>query len=172
MVQPAQKQDEEKEENADGIVRKAELAAPLSGIVQNLTDVKDETFSSKMLGDGVAIVPREGAVYAPVDAVVSSMFHTGHAVGLETEDGMEILIHVGLDTVQAEGKYFEAQVENGQKVKKGDLLIRFDLAQLEKEYDMITPVLVLNADSKLDIDKKAGEQVTFGDKIMEITYKI
>lgn len=169
-VQTAQTQGKRKEEKADGIARKAELAAPLSGIVQNLTDVKDETFSSKMLGDGVAIVPGEGAVYAPADAVVSSMFPTGHAVGLETEDGMEILIHVGLDTVQTEGKYFEAQVENGQKVKKGDLLIRFDLAQLEKEYDMITPVLILNPDSKLDIDKKAGEQVTFGQKIMEITY--
>ena len=128
-------------------------------------------FSTRILGDGFAVIPEEGVVYAPVDGVVASLFPTGHAVGLRTDEGLEVLIHIGLDTVQTGGKYFETAVKADQRVKKGDVLVRFDLEALKQNYDMITPVLVLNQGSHIEMDRTTGDRVSYGQKILDVTYQ-
>ena len=119
--------------------------SPLSGKVITLSEVKDEAFSSGALGQGVAVVPNEGKLYAPVDGVIAAFFPTGHAVGIQTEDGMEILIHVGMDTVSLDGKGFEKRVNQGDAVKKGDLILEFNLRVIEEAgLSAFTPVIVTN----------------------------
>ncbi len=123
------------------------LVSPLKGIVVPLETVNDESFAQKLLGDGVAIKPMEGIVRAPADATISSLIDSKHAVGMTCENGAEVLIHVGLDTVKLQGKYFEYLVELDQQVKAGDPLIRFDLEAVAKEgYDTTTPFIVMNSD--------------------------
>ncbi len=105
-----------------------------------------------MLGKGIAIEPSEGRVVAPADATVTTLFPTGHAIGLITDKGAELLIHIGMDTVKLEGKYFKAHVKQGDKVKKGQLLIEFDVEKIkEAGYPVVTPVLVTNTASYLDV---------------------
>ena len=126
-----------------------------------MTEVNDPTFSGEILGKGVAIIPSEGKLYAPFDGEVSMVFETKHAIGLIKED-VEMLIHVGLETVSLEGKYFTAKVQAGDKIKKGDLLIEFDLDAIAKAgYDTITPVIVSNADDFANItpNKTQGEAI-------------
>lgn len=149
--------------------KETELASPITGELADLSQVKDETFSSRMLGDGFAVIPGEGAVYAPADGVVTSMFPTGHAVGMKTDGGLEVLIHIGLDTVQTGGAHFEVKVKEQQRVKKGDLLVRFDLEELKKDYDMITPVLVLGQESKITFDRQPGEKISYGERAVRIS---
>lgn len=133
------------------------IGAPLNGEVKALSEVNDPTFSGGILGQGVAIVPTEGKLYAPFDGTVSSIFETKHAICLEQADGVEVLIHIGLETVNLGGKHFEAKVKAGDTVKAGDLLIVFDLDEIAKEFDPITPVLVTNAD---DVDDVAVQQTS------------
>lgn len=124
-----------------------ELPAPLPGQVRPLSTVKDPTFSQEILGKGCAIEPAEGKIVAPVDASVSMMFETGHAVSLETSNGVEILIHVGMDTVMLKGAHYTPHCTTGDKVKAGDTLITFDLDAIQAAgYDTITPVLICNSD--------------------------
>lgn len=151
------------------VEKETELASPITGELADLSQVKDETFSSRMLGDGFAVIPGEGAVYAPADGVVTSMFPTGHAVGMKTDGGLEVLIHIGLDTVQTGGAHFEVKVKEQQRVKKGDLLVRFDLEELKKDYDMITPVLVLGQESKITFDRQPGEKISYGERAVRIS---
>lgn len=126
--------------------------SPLSGSIVPLEQVADETFASGLLGKGVGIVPDQGRVISPVDGRVASLFRTGHAIGLAAENGVELLIHVGLDTVQLNGKHFTAHVVQDQPVRRGDLLIEFDLSALrEAGYDLTTPVIVSNSDDYLDV---------------------
>lgn len=120
--------------------------SPLNGEVKALSEVNDPTFSGGILGGGAAVIPSEGKLYAPFDATVASIFGTKHAIGLVDANGVELLMHVGLETVSLEGKYFEAKVKVDDKVKKGDLLLTFDLDQIKKDYDTITPVLISNMD--------------------------
>ena len=137
----------------------ADIFCPLNGEVKALTEVNDPTFSGEILGKGVAIIPSEGRLYAPFDGEVSMVFETKHAVGL-VKDDVEMLIHIGLETVSLEGKYFNAKVKAGDKIKKGDLLIEFDLDAIANEgFDTITPVIVSNADDFAEIaaDKTSGE---------------
>lgn len=123
------------------------VTSPVSGSVIPLSEVKDPAFADGALGDGVAIIPENGTIVAPFDGTVSMIFETGHAVGLMSEDGVEVLIHVGLDTVNLEGKYFEKKVNNGDKVVAGQPLIQFDLDAVRNAgYDVTTPVLVTNMD--------------------------
>jgi glucose-specific phosphotransferase system IIA component len=123
------------------------VVAPLAGNVMSLEQVPDQTFSSGMMGVGLAIDPTEGLVVAPLDATVATAFRTGHAIGLVTERGVEILIHVGIDTVKMNGEGFEMLVKQGQKVKAGDPLIRFDLDLVRKKAkSTITPILITNPD--------------------------
>lgn len=122
------------------------IYAPLNGTAKPLGEVNDPTFADGILGQGAAIIPSEGKLYAPFDGKVVSVFETKHAICLENAAGVEMLIHIGLDTVSLGGKYFTPKVKDGAEVKKGDLLIEFDVNAIGKEFDTITPVLVTNAD--------------------------
>lgn len=143
---------------SDSGVADTTVYAPMNGEAVVLSDVPDATFADGILGQGMAILPSEGKLYSPVDGVVSSIFETKHAICLETESGAEMLIHIGLETVSLNGKYFEAKVQADQKVKKGDLLIEFNLDEIKKEFKTFTPILITNADDYSSIEnlKKEG----------------
>ena len=124
------------------------VAAPVSGTVVPLSEVPDPTFAQGILGPGAAVQPSEGRIVAPANGTVDMMFDTGHAVSMTTAEGAELLIHVGIDTVQLEGKHYKACCKAGQQVKKGDVLIEFDPAAIKAEgYQIVTPILVCNPDA-------------------------
>lgn len=138
--------------NTELKVKKETIASPLTGKAIPLNEIEDAAFASEMLGKGIAIDPVDGHVYAPCDGTVSMLFSTKHAIGLVTDSGAELLIHLGLDTVKLEGKYFETHVEQGNKVKKGQLLITCDLDAIRGEgYSMVTPIIVSNTADYLDV---------------------
>ncbi len=140
------------------------VAAPVSGEVKALSEVEDEAFSSGALGQGFAVVPEEGRVYAPVDGTVSTFFPTGHAIGLLGDDGAEVLIHVGMDTVKLNGNGFTPKVEQGARVKKGDLLLEFDMDYIKSQgYSTVTPVIVTNSDDYADVVPTSAKRVSHGD---------
>lgn len=147
-IEEEKKEDVQPEINAAPAMKKtATLVSPLKGEIIPLESVNDESFSQKLLGDGVAIRPAEGIVRAPCDAVISSVIETRHAVGMTSKNGAEVLIHVGLDTVELKGQFFECLVELDQEVKAGDPLIKFDLQSIaEAGYDTTTPFIVMNSD--------------------------
>jgi len=150
---------------ASGMVK-----APLKGEVIELSKVKDETFASGMMGKGVAIKPTEGKLVSPVDGVVTALFPTLHAVGVTSDDGIEILMHIGMDTVQLEGKYFEAYVKNGDKVKAGDLLITFDIDAIQKAgYEITTPIIISNSNQYTEIEATTKPEIVLGDGLLTIT---
>ncbi|NBH35922.1 PTS beta-glucoside transporter subunit EIIBCA [Clostridiaceae bacterium] len=145
------------------------VAVPIQGQMVPLEQVNDAVFSQKILGDGVAILPEEGKVFAPVSGVVSALFETKHAIGITSQDGVELLIHIGIDTVNLQGKYFTAHVNAGCEIKKGDLLISFDQKAIQKEgYDTITPVLVANMTQFTSLDVEAKDHVNPGDLLYTI----
>lgn len=138
------------------------------GTLIPIEDVQDETFASKVLGDGAAVMPSEGKVYAPADAEVVSIFDTKHAVCLHTDGGADILIHIGIDTVKLEGKYFTSHVDNGDHVKKGDLLVEFDKDAVEKAgYNTAIPVIVTETDGA-SLEKEESRAVDISDRIFRI----
>lgn len=146
-----------------------EIASPIKGKVLKLESVKDDAFASGVLGKGAAIVPDEGKVFAPADGVVSTLFPTLHALGLETDNGIEILIHIGLDTVQLNGEGFKSMVKQGERVNKGQLLITFDKDFIVKKgYCVETPVIVTNSDEFLDVVEIADNQINSGDNLLKI----
>ena len=143
------------------------VASPLTGQAIPLKDVKDETFSLGYLGEGCAIKPSDGHVYSPVSGKIISLFDTRHAITILSEDGMEILIHVGRDTVSLRGRYFSAFCQNGDTVKTGDLLLSFDLDALEKEgFDTTTPIVITNNTLYQRIETTAIGNVTAGDMLI------
>lgn len=145
------------------------LSAYMNGRMLLLTEVHDEAFASGSLGDGVAIEPSEGKLYAPADATVINVFHTHHAIGLAVGDEMELLLHVGIDTVKLGGKYFEAHVNEGQQVKQGDLLISFDMDAIKKEgYLCTTPMIVANTSDYRSIKPLVTGEVKVGQKLLEV----
>lgn len=122
------------------------IYSPLKGTVIPLSEVSDPVFAEEVMGPGVGIDPEEGKLYAPVDGEIVSVFPTGHAIGMTTADGMEVLLHIGIDTVQLEGDGFHAFVKQGDHVKAGELLVEFDCAKIkERGYQTTTMVLVPNA---------------------------
>lgn len=128
--------------------------APLTGTVKKIEDVPDPVFSQKMMGDGIAIEPTDGEVVSPVDGEIVQFFHTRHAIGIRSNTGLEILIHVGLDTVTMNGDGFTGHVKEGDKVKAGDKLISFDLELIkEKATSTITPVVITNGDMLESLEK-------------------
>lgn len=136
-------------------VKNESILSPVKGKVIDLAQVDDATFSSGALGKGFAVIPEDGMYYAPFDGEVSMIFPTKHAIGLTSNNGVEILIHIGLDTVELNGQYFESFVEQGQKIKKGDLLMKVDLNKVkEAGYDIVTPVIVTNSDNYKNIELK------------------
>lgn len=120
------------------------IYSPLNGELVPLADVDDPTFSQGILGKGVAIIPSEGRLYSPADGIVDSVFETKHAIAIRTDQGVEMLIHIGLDTVKLGGEHFEAKVKAGEKIRVGDLLIEFELDKIKKQFPTVTPVLVAN----------------------------
>ena len=145
------------------------LAACLTGTVVPLADVKDEAFASGALGDGIAIEPIDGELVAPADGEISSTFETHHAVGMTTADGAELLMHIGIDTVKLGGKHFTYLVNDGDKVKKGQPLIRFELEAIKAEgYPVTTPVIVCNTDDYAAVEAKASGTVKQGDALLEL----
>ncbi len=145
------------------------IFAPIAGQAVPVSEVPDPTFSTGMLGNGVAIIPTDGKVYAPCNATVDMMFTTGHAVSLVADNGAELLIHVGLETVGLEGKCFTVHVENGQKVSKGDLMIEVDLDGIKAAgLNTITPVLVCNSDDYSKFVPHVGKDVTNDDVVIEL----
>ena len=154
-------------ENMDSKQDDKAVYSPLEGKLIPMTEVPDETFASKALGEGVAVIPEKGCVYAPFDGEVEMVYDTGHAIGLVREDGMEVLIHVGINTVELGGKYYTAKVSNGQKIKKGDLLLEFDMDEIAKAgYSLVTPVIVTNSDEYEGLTRKEHGRVEPGDQII------
>lgn len=149
----------------DGI----KICAPCAGRLLILQEVKDPTFSAGILGPGIAILPSEGRFYAPADGVVATVFPTGHAAAIKTAGDAEVLLHIGLDTVKLNGKYFTIHVEEGQRVKKGDLLLEADLEAVRKAgYDTATPIVICNADAFAGVETSAAEEVAAGDEILRL----
>ena len=137
------------------------ITSPIKGEIIPLSEVKDAVFSSGALGKGMAVIPKEGRVFAPFDGTVSALFETKHAIGLVSIDGVELLIHVGLDTVNLGGKYFTAYIVQGDTIKKGDLLVEFDKEAIVQEgYDITTPIVVTNADQYGNISIKPEPEIT------------
>ncbi len=141
---------------------------PLAGEIVSLNQVKDATFSQEILGKGVAVVPAEGVVYAPFDGKVDMMFETGHAVGLTSDKGVELLIHVGIDTVNLKDQYFHPMKKTGDEVKKGDVLLTFEKEKIEQEYDLMTPVIISNTNRYQEIKAVKTGKANVLDSILTI----
>ncbi|MBI0157527.1 beta-glucoside-specific PTS transporter subunit IIABC [Gilliamella sp. M0364] len=128
------------------------IASPLTGQIIDLKEVNDATFASGLMGKGTAIIPTIGEAVAPEDGEVVSLFRTKHAIGFQTKSGAEILIHIGVDTVKLDGQHFEAHVESGQKVKKGDRLVSFDIEAIKQAgFEVTTPIIITNSDDYIDV---------------------
>ena len=171
----------EDEENADEIVEaedakkevkplveKIEIVSPMKGKIEDLTNA---TFSEKLIGEGIAIIPEEGKVYAPADGTIAHMMETKHGIMIQTAQGVELLIHVGLETVKLNGKYFKSHVISGDYVKQGDLLLEFDMDAMKKEgYNLITPVVVTNISDYIKAVPmlKTNEEVKTGESLLTI----
>lgn len=147
----------------------ASIGAPANGTVVELKAVKDETFASGAMGKGIAIDPEEGIVYSPVDGTIVAVFETKHAICVISNEGVEILIHIGIDTVKLNGKYFESFVSIGQKVVKGDKLVTFDIQAIKKEgYDVIIPVIITNTQDYEKVQITDRKAVKIKDEVMVI----
>lgn len=151
------------------LTHKIQIKSPTSGKLIPLDQVNDATFSGGIMGKGIAILPDQGNIYSPVNGTIKTIFKTKHAIGIVSDDGVEILIHVGLDTVRLDGKYFTTYVEVGEVVEEGILLLAFDKEAIEAEgYELVTPVLITNSDDYLEVLIQEREQVQTGEKIITI----
>ncbi|HEM5079380.1 TPA: PTS glucose transporter subunit IIA [Streptococcus suis] len=158
------------EKVAPGISSRKNVFSPLSGQILPLEKVNDATFSKKMLGEGVAIIPKDGKVYAPFDGAVTSLFPTKHAIGLTSDEGVELLIHFGLETVELKGRGFVSHVSDGEKVEKGQLMLEVDVEMLVAEgYDIVTPVVVTNTQEYLDVLLlSTKEEINYADDLLAV----
>ncbi|MCD5002378.1 PTS glucose transporter subunit IIA [Enterococcus saccharolyticus] len=146
-----------------------EIKSPVVGNTISLNKIEDAAFSKELLGKGIAILPIEGKVYAPANGTVTALFPTNHAIGIQTVDGVEILIHVGMDTVNLQGKYFASKVKQGDTIVEGQLLIEFDLDALKSEkYTTVTPIVISNTKDYLDVIETNAEEVDKGNTILTI----
>ena len=160
----------ENEEVKQGSLTNQEvIISPLKGEIIELSKVEDEAFSTGLLGKGIAIKPVEGKVVAPANGVVTTFFPTGHALGITTDNGTEILIHVGMDTVQLDGKYFTPRVKQGDKIKAGDVLLEFDIDKIkESGFSTITPVIITNFDNYLDIIETDKKDINYKEDLLTV----
>lgn len=145
------------------------IGAPVAGRCVPLSEVPDPTFAEGILGQGVAIVPTDGKVYAPADGEITTLFPTGHAFSMTTESGAEVLVHIGLDTVTLKGSAFTIHAAEGSRVKKGDLLLEADLEAIKAAgLNPVTPVVVCNADQFPKLTWLSGKAVVPGDPIVQL----
>lgn len=151
-------------------IEKMTVSTPVSGKVIPLSEVQDEAFSAGVLGQGAAVIPEDNIIYAPSDGTIVNMFATGHAIGMLTDTGIEILIHVGMDTVQLNGRGFEPLVQTGDAVKKGQQLLKFDLKFItEAGYSPVTPVIITNSDDYNAVTMTNVGRIDVGDVLLRIS---
>lgn len=144
-----------------------EIGSPVKGKAVPISQVSDPTFGEEILGKGVAIQPADGKIYAPADGTIEMLFDTKHAVSMTTTEGVELLVHIGLDTVALKGEHFTAHKGNGDAVKKGDLLISVDLEAVKAAgYDVITPMVVCNTSDYQTVEAVTGSDVNPGDTVL------
>lgn len=144
-----------------------EIGSPVKGKAVPISKVSDPTFGEEILGKGVAIQPEEGKIYAPADGTIEMLFDTKHAVSMTTIEGVELLVHIGLDTVALKGEHFTAHKGNGDAVKKGDLLISVDLEAVKAAgYDVITPMVVCNTSDYQTVEAVTDTEVKPGDTVL------
>ena len=167
--QPAQGAPQEKTPEVITPPEQGGICSPMTGEIVPLIHVADTTFASGLLGKGIAILPSVGEVRSPVAGRIASLFATLHAIGIESDDGVEILIHVGIDTVKLDGKFFSAHVNVGDKVNTGDRLISFDIPAIrEAGFDLTTPVLISNSDDFTDVLPHGTAQISAGEPLLSI----
>lgn len=143
------------------------ITAPLDGTIMRLEDVPDPVFAQNMMGDGIAIDPADGDVVAPVDGEIIQLFPTKHAIGLRSEAGVELLIHVGIDTVSMNGEGFTAYVRAGDRVKRGDRLLSVDLPLVrEKAKSAVTPIIITNGDALESLEREAEASAKKGETVL------
>lgn len=160
-------EEEGPKEKASADIKQETILSPMAGTTIPLEQVKDEAFSQGILGRGIAVRPLDGEVYAPFTGTVETLFPTKHAIGLVSDKGCELLIHIGFDTVKLEGRHFTAHVKQGDHVVKGQKLLSFDKEQMEKEgYVLDTPVIVTNFDQYADIAGQNETDVKPGDVLL------
>lgn len=149
--------------------KEIEIGSPAVGECVPMSTVPDPTFSEEMLGKGAAIIPSEGKIYAPIDGQISTLFPTLHAVGITSKDGLDLLVHIGVDTVNLQGEGFTAYIKEGDNVKKGDLLIEVDLEKVKAAgYNLSTPVIVCNTPDYKAVEPENFGSVKNGDCIVKI----
>lgn len=155
--------------NPESIINKIVIYSPMKGEILPLSEVADEAFSSGALGKGTAIKLKEGKVCAPSDGTIVTFFPTGHAICILTDEGVEILIHIGMDTVKLDGKYFTPKVNEGDKVSKGQVLLELDIEKIEKEgFSLVSPVIITNADNYDDVIVTDNKNIEFGSNLITI----
>ncbi len=145
-----------------------QLYAPVSGRLIPLEQVGDAVFSQKIMGDGIAIEPDEGTLYAPMKGKVSVIFPTGHVIGIEAENGANIIMHMGIDTVEMQGRGFDVRVKKGDAVSPGDLLARMDLPLIRKKYAATTMVVIENS-NEFQLARVKQERIKAGESLMKLT---
>ena len=171
FADPKEKEEPDTEKGSTNEERCGEeiVDSPMRGKIIPLCEVHDEVFSGEMMGKGCAIVPEEGKVYAPFDGKIVGLLESRHAVGIESTSGIEILIHVGMDTVKLQGRGFTAYVQDGEQVKKGQLLLEFEKEEIEKAgYEVTTPVIVTNSDEFSEIETVALKQVENQNALLKV----
>lgn len=171
-------EDEEETKKTDDLAKKEEstsslkqevITSPLKGAVKSLSSVKDEAFSTGALGKGIAIEPKEGKVVSPFNGTVTALLPTSHAIGITSKNGAEVLIHVGMDTVQLEGKYFNPKVRQGDEIKLGQVLLEFDINAIHKEgYSTITPVIITNSNSYSDVVETDQNDISYNEELITV----
>ena len=163
------KEHEKSVEDTPALLEDIAICSPLKGDVLELAQVEDAAFSAGILGKGCAIIPAEGEVYAPVDGILTTLFPTKHALGITSDDGVEVLIHIGLNTVQLNGEGFTAHVQQGARVSRGQHLLSFDLADLkDKGYCLQTPVIITNTNNYLEILSTMQKEVMQDDVLLHV----
>ncbi len=160
--EPIQKNDEE-------LNKIISVLSPMNGSVKKLSEVNDEVFSKEIMGKGVAILPKDGIVVAPFNGIVNTVFPTKHAIGLTSDEGVEVIIHIGLDTVELGGKYFETYVKDGDKITVGQKLLSVDLEGIESVgYDIITPVIVSNSNIYIDVIETEKKEISENEELLKV----
>ena len=162
---------EETKEVKSTKLEKEIVVSPIKGEVLNLSDIEDAAFSSGVLGQGVAIIPSDGKVVAPVDGVVTTLFPSLHAIGILSDEGVEVLIHIGLNTVQLEGRGFEACIKQGDRITKGETILKFDIDVIkEAGYSVVTPIVVTNSSQILDVVQTESKNIELEDNLITVIF--